>query len=93
MVFMVRGKSADKDCLLRVHAEDQKQAEQIGWKRCERGLRRRCSKTIVEDLGKHRGVSIEQSDRIADVGEHRDTRSAVRRKDRDELKVPAGAAE
>jgi len=33
MLFIVKGKTADRDRLLRIHAETEKEAEQIGWKR------------------------------------------------------------
>ena len=33
MLFIVRGKNKDADRVLRVHAETQEEAEQIGWKR------------------------------------------------------------
>ena len=33
MLFIVRGKSSDKDRCLRVNAETAQEAEQIGWKR------------------------------------------------------------
>ena len=33
MLFIVRGKSSDKDRCLRVNAESAQEAEQIGWKR------------------------------------------------------------
>ena len=33
MLYIVRGKNQDTDRVLRVHAETQEEAEQIGWKR------------------------------------------------------------
>ena len=33
MLFIVKGKTADRDRLLRIHAETEKEAEQTGWKR------------------------------------------------------------
>ncbi len=33
MLFIIKGNSHDKECILRVHAADQREAEQVGWSR------------------------------------------------------------